>query len=689
MSFKQDGYIVTRHVCPRNCYDACGMLAYTKNGILQKVTGDPAHGYTKKKLCAKGYSYVQQVYHPERLKYPLWQPKRGSDKWERISWEKAMELIAEKTLELQSRYESYLPVGLNKYSGNFGVLHNGVEGMLNSIGPTTQAIGSPCWSAGLDAHYYDFGAYHVSSPEEFLEAKLIILWGVNPAWTAIHSMPYIYGAREKGAKIVAVDPLYTTTAKKADFYIQVRPGSDGALALALTKILIEKGALDNEFIRQHTYGWQQYQSYLASLDIEELASFIGQEKAVIEQMAGLLADLKPAMVWTGFGLQRRIYGGQNIRAINALMAVTGNIGLSGGGVQYAHQDTWGFSKNILKHTPDGKPPKPNREVGINHFASSVINFDNPPLKMLWISSRNLLSQDTEHSQILKLFDRLELIITVDQFMTPTAKQSDLVLPTTTHFEELDVVSSYWHHWVGLNEQAIMPYYESKSDLEIAQFFAKTINRLKSKSSGFPENKTPEEFLDQEFTQELYELLEISHWRELQEGPKRAKLPSIAWQERQFKTPTGKFEFFSNRARKQGLPAISKLKTGNSPCSKYPYWFTTPHPQHGLNSQFQNLDWALKINPEPVAYLHPETATEKGVKVNSMIKVFNQEGQIIVKAQISKEIPRGMVLCYQGWIPNTGFSVNRLTKGSLTDMGKVSTGDQGMAFYDTFVDFDKI
>ncbi|NLL18132.1 MAG: molybdopterin-dependent oxidoreductase [Clostridia bacterium] len=689
MAYQQDGYTVTRHVCPRNCYDACGMLAYTKNGVLRKVEGDPAHGYTRGKLCAKGYSYVQRVYHPERLKYPLYRSTRGSGSWEQISWEKAMEIIAGKMLELQERYGSLLPVGLNKYSGNFGVLHNAVEGMFNSIGPTTQSIGSPCWSAGLDAQYYDFGAYTTSDPEEMGKAQLVLLWGVNPAWTAIHSMPYVYQAKEQGAKIIVIDPVYTTTAKKADLYLQVNPGSDGALALALAKIILANNQLDREFIEEHTLGWPEFCDYLSSLDLKELISLCGQKTTVVEELAELLGTSKPVWFWLGFGLQRHTYGGQSMRAINALAAMTGNIGLPGAGVQYAHQDTWIYSGSIKNFQSNTGNPVPNRYVNINQFAGELAQVNDPPLIMLWVSCRNLLSQDANQAQLLQLLSNLELIVTVDQFFTPTAEQSDLVLPTTTHFEELDVVSSYWHHWVGLNEQAIKPYYESKSDLEIAQVLAKTLNSLEPGLSAFPCEASAESLLDGEFNQELYNLLGITHWRELEKGPRRANLPKTAWENKVFKTPSGKFEFFSRRALHRGLPAMAELKPGLKPGAKYPYLFLTPHPQHGLNSQFSNLEWALKVNPEPVAYLHPVTAKQKGIKPDSMIRVFNEKGELTVKAVLSIEVPPKVVLCYQGWFPNTDFNVNRLTGTTLTDMGEVATGAKGMAFYDTFVDIAKI
>ncbi|MBZ4687040.1 MAG: Trimethylamine-N-oxide reductase (cytochrome c) [Clostridiales bacterium] len=690
LSFKKEGYTVTRHVCPRNCYDACGMLAFTRNGILKKIDGDPKHGYTRGKLCAKGYSYVQRVYDPNRLKYPILQKKRGSGQWKRITWDEALDIIANKILELKSRYGSHLSMALNKYSGNFGILHYAVEGFFNSLGPTTLAVGSPCWSAGLDAHFYDFGAHKTSDPENIKNAQLIILWGINPAWTAVHSMPFINEAKKCGAKIIVIDPVFTTTAKKSDIYIQVNPGSDGALALAIAKILLEKGLYDKNFIDKYTYGWEKFKRYLEGYDVEEAASLCGQKPGLIKDLAEMLGSTKPAFIWTGFGLQRYVNGGQNLRAINALGAITGNIGLPGGGVHFAHQDTWDFNLNFLNVGQDkNEKGKSTRYVNINNFASQLKNIEDPPVKMLWISCRNPITQDADSSKLLDALKDLELIVTVEHYLTPTAQYSDIVLPATTHFEELDVVPSYWHHWIGINEQAIKPYFESKSDLEIAQLISKKLNELSPGSCNFPYKIKAENILDGLFNEKIYRMLDIKHWSELRESPQRADIPFTAWKDRKFKTDSGKYEFYSHNAKTNQLPALPVLKKGTNCDLKYPYRLLTPHSQHGLNSQFQNLRCILKVNPEPVILINPKTAHKKNITENATIKIFNNYGEVIAKAKISRDIPSDIILCYQGWFPNINFNLNKLTPGLSTDMGEIVTGSKGIAFYNVFVDIEKI
>lgn len=678
--FTQDGYQVTRHICPRNCYDTCSMLAYVRNGRLEKVTGDPLHGYTRGKLCSKGYNYVKRVYSPERLKFPMRQLGRGSGNWQRISWAQAMETISEKILELKDRFGTALPLCLNKYSGNFGVLHYAVEGMFNSLGPTTQARGSPCWSAGLDAQMHDMGASINSDPEDMLKAKLIILWGVNPAWTAVHSMPYIYQARENGARIVVIDPVMTQTARKADWYIQIRPGEDGALALALMKLLRGGNAVDWDFIRCCTTGWPEFDRQLAGECIDELANRCGQDRQVLEELAAWIGNSKPVFIWVGFGMQRHVNGGNNIRQVNALAALTGNIGLPGGGVHYAHPLTGLFQYRFLQDQPE------NRYLNINEFAFELARTGDPPVKFLWVSCRNLLTQDVCSTLLQEQLKRLEMIITVEQFLTPTAQYSDIVLPAATQFEEVDLVPSYWHYWIALNEQAIQSYYEAKSDLEIARLLTAALNERRQGSSNFPVGLSAEELLEREFSPEAYRKLGISHWSELAGGPRRTTAAVTAWSERSFATASGKYEFMSEQDGAEQSGFGQRLRPGLRPDAKYPYWFITSHAQQGLNSQFHNLESARPQSCwEATVLIHPETAARKGIADGKKVKIFNDLAGVVLRAKVSPDTPPDVLVCHQGWHPDGEYGLNALNGGTLSDMGELSTGARGIAFYDVFVD----
>lgn len=673
---------VTRHICPRNCYASCSILGYSNNGRLVKVTGDPKHGYTKGLLCSKGYNYINTIYHPDRLKYPMRQYPRGSGNWQRISWTEAINMISEKMIELYQRYGSHQSLALNKYSGNMGVLHHAMEGFFNGLGKTSRATGNPCWAPGMDALFYDYGGFQTSDMADILHAKTIILWGINPVWTSIHAMKYIYGAQKRGAKIITIDPIYTETAKKSDYYIQVKPKGDGALAIAIAKYLIEHEMVDQSFLNRYTVGWDELQKHLEQYSMEDALKQCGQSMEAVQFLAERMANDKPTFIWLGFGMQRNKHGGKNIRAINALAAITGNVGKKGSGVQFGQRATWKFTYNILNYKPKDKESG-IRSIDMNDFANDLKKQQDPPVKFLWITCRNLITQGSDTNQLKKALADLELIVTVEHFMTETAKYSDIVLPAMTQFEEWDVVASYWHHWISINEPAVEPYYESKSELEIARLLSQKLNEFEDGFSAFPTDLTDEQFLDQEFTKEFYEDLGIAHWRELLNGPRKVPLPSTAWEDLSFQTPSGKIELMSALAVNANLsPFGMELNEENEP-SAYPFTVLLNHEPFRINSQFQNLNTFKEFHPEPCMYLHPEVAKKKGIQHNSIIRVFNEIGEVMIRAKYSDELHPQALLIY----PNHPL-INQLIRFTPADMGQAVTGGKGNALNELKVNIEK-
>jgi len=416
------------------------MLSYVKDGRLVKVTGDPKHGFTEGHLCAKGYAYTQYVYNPLRLKYPIIQSPRGSGNWKRISWDKAYTMIAEKIIELSNRYGSNLASGYNKFSGNIGLLHTAVEGMFNSIGPHTKPIGNICLATGANAIKESLGQLVSPIPEQMTNSRAIIIWGANPAVTNIHQMKFIYAAVRKGAKLIVIDPVYSETATKADVYIQINPGTDALLALGITKILLESGhELPNE-MKGQTNGWESYkESIYKEIDLSYVSKATGISPEVIEQLAHIYTTVKPTATWIGFGMQRNKLGGTSVKAINSLVALSGNLYRRHGGLYYSHDDSADFPLSLMNLPEKGHPTiERSRTINITNFPIEALNFDNPPLKFLWIASRSTLSQDQHLSAWKELLRELEFIVTVDLYMTETAKYSDLVLPAASHFEEEDL-----------------------------------------------------------------------------------------------------------------------------------------------------------------------------------------------------------------------------------------------------------
>lgn len=672
-------YQITHHVCPRNCYGSCGIIAYSANDRLMKIEGDPDHEITSGKLCPKAYLYVKQVYDPSRLKYPMRQVKRGSGQWERISWQEAYSEITDKMIQNYDRYQSNLSLCLTKYSGNFGVVHNSVDQFFNGLGPITKVAGSPCWSAGLDGHLYDFGDYTTSDPSDMRHANVIILWGVNPVWTAPHMLKYIEEARELGGMVIVIDPILTKTAERADLYIQIPPGEDGAFATLIAKRLVESGQYDESFVDQYTYGFEAYKSYLNSMSEDELLDACDLPSDVADELMYLIAKKGPAFIWQGFGLQRHTNGGQNIRAINALAALTGNLGKKGAGTHFAHQATWSFTSH-LKHQEQ------NRSIPVARFAEFIDQLKDPPVDFLWVSSRNFMAQDADVLTIKERLEQLSMIVVVDTQLTETAKYADIVLPTTTFFEEEDVVASYWHHLVSFNEKAIDPYYESKSDFTIASELSRQLNAKRPGFSSFDGELSIEEYIDQEFNAKIYRLLNIDHWSELIKKPKEAMLDDVAWQSLQFKTPTGKYEFHSETALKDGHPALPEYKPSMKPSEALPYWLLTPHTLYSLNSQVFSETFT---NHEALTlYVSPDVLSTKQLTDGDFVKLYNNQAEIECQVRQNSSLPEDIVVIFHGSESKQRALINQLIPGYETDMGLKGSGAKGIAFNDVFVNFTK-
>lgn len=703
--FNPKTYKIYRNACPRNCYDTCSLKTWVKDDVITFVEGAPESTFTHGTPCVKGLSYPRRVYNPDRIKYPMVQDVRGSGNWRRISWDEAMQRIATKMLEIKKKDGSMLGLAMTKYSGKFGVLNYAVEGMMSSLGYTTRFAGTPCWPAGIDAQNYDMGDMWCNDPEDFVKAKYIIIWGANPAWCSMHTMKYIYQAREKGAKVVVIDPLLTQTAAKADLYLRVRPGSDGALALGMARHLVDKGLVDQDFVNNYSHGYPEFEAYLRnSVTVEWASEICGLSADVIRQLAEEFTAVNPATVWIGYGMQRHVNGGANVRAIDAFVAMTGNIGIEGGGARYGHLHTWGFNYNaMLQKPPVGSIGMPgaagttsefgsagevaqysDRSLNINQTAKGILEANEPPVRMLWVACKNPFAQDFDRSKMEKAFEKLEMVVCADQFFNETVQHADIVLPVTTAFEEWNVDASYWHYWLSINQPAIKPMYEAKCDLEIAVLLSRTINKLEPGSCTFPQEFNHKRWLDQEFNDGMAKMFGISSWDDLLDGPKKAILPSsAAWYDRKFKTPSGKFEFRSELCEKNGHTALPEYKPEAK--STLPFHLFTPHVQFGIHSQFINLDWMQVFYPEPFVYMHPISAEKRGIAENDLVKVFNTVGEVELRAKVTANVPEDFLVMYEAWFPKRKYNVQNVVADTPADMGLMKTGAPGAAIHSQFAD----
>ena len=697
-----EAYQVFNNVCPRNCFDACSIKTHVKDGVIKFIEGSDVSSYTKGGLCVKGYTYTRRVYEPSRIKYPMIQDGRGTGNWRRISWDEAIDTIAKKFLEIKAKDGHLLGLGLNKYSGNFGITKYGVEGFMSSLGYTTRFISNPCSAAGEDAQVIDFGAIHSNDPEDFEHSRYIIVWGANPAWCAMHSMKLLYKAKQNGARVLVIDPIFSQTAAKADEFWRIKPGQDGALALGMARHILDQGLVDENFVKNHAVGFDAFATYLReNITVEWAAEQSGIDVNRLKQVAEAFAKAKPATIWVGTAIQRHNNGGTNVRAVDALVAMTGNVGKVGGGARFTHSATWGFNYAAMTQTPPegaigvevkdeaGNISYTNRKFNINRGAQEILDSANPPLRVLWSACRNPMSQDADLHKMRRAFEKLEMVISVEEFFTETVKYSDIVLPVTSFFEEPNVTASYWHYWIGLNEQAIAPLHECKSDNQIHALIAKRMNELSPGSCTFPQNLSDQQFMEQEFNEGIYGMLGIKDWRELKAGPIKASIAANpSWHDMKFKTPSGKYEFSSERAAQHGYNPLPVYMPPRQPTAAYQ--LLSPHTQFGIHSQFANIDWMQEFNPEPYAYIHPDLAQREGIEDLSPIKLKNHLGEIELKAKIARIVPDHVVLVYEAWFPGRPeVNVETVIDDTLSDMGYINQGALGTAIHDQFVNIEKI
>ncbi|MCB8816991.1 molybdopterin-dependent oxidoreductase [Desulfosporosinus shakirovi] len=688
-------------ICPRNCYDTCSIISTTHKGVLISVEGNPHHEYTSGKLCPKALDDVKKVYSPQRIRYPMRQRGRYSGFWERISWDEALTLIAEKILSLKETYGSSLPLALNKYSGNFGVLHNAMEGLFTGIGATTRTVGSPCWSAGVEAQTYDFGTFFCSDPLDMAKANLIWLWGVNPAWTAVHQMPIIFDAIDGGAKVVCFDTHFSATAARAHRYVQVRPGTDGLLALGFAKVLLEENLIDSN-LSSYTLGHEEFFHYLENeISLDNCSEITGVSISTIRELALEYGKTHPACIWAGFGLQRYTNGGQTLRAIDALGALAGHLGEQGGGVQYAQFQTWRFSGaiqnpahpfNISSNTDHPSidsltqnQKQTDRLLNINRFSEEALSCTDPPVKILWISGRNPLSQDGNLQQWKKLINQLDLIVVNDLFHSKSSEAADLFLPITTHYEHWDLNAGYWHYWVGVNEPAILPIGESRSDIQIAWDVSSKLNELEPGSCIFPTSGDEKETLLRELGPQMLDILGLKKPEEILKAPVRANFPSTAWENRIFATPSGRYEFFSSQASNARLSPLPIFVPPLNPSIDAPLRLLTPHHYSTINSQVYASG---ADNSDYVLHLAPELAQRHNLAVGDRAQIWNKSGLLEVVIQPLLGISADTVIIFQEQV-EANSPLNCLIGTPLTDMGQLILGAPGFALNETFVNLRKL
>jgi len=677
--------------CPRNCYSTCTMRVYIKNGRLRRIEPHPENLATPEGVCLKGLSYIERVYSPDRILFPLLKEKSNNE-FSRISWDQAFDLLVEK---LQTLKESYGPQCVLYYSGS------GTKGLLNNVGLNfwqlfggcTTTYGDLCWPAGLEATRLTLGENKHNAPWDIANAKLIILWGKNPAETNIHQMLYIEKALENGGKLIVIDPRRTQSVERAELLIQPRPGTDGALALALAHLLIKNNKINSSFIDNYVQGFEKFSYLVKEMDPKKASSITDIPEDSIYRLADLIASTKPCTINAGFGMQRYSNSGQTMRSLIALLAITGNIGKPGAGWIYANLQTQLFEpvKDPVAFYPPKRPDGIIRvSISTTRLGEEILSTTNPQIKMIWVERGNPVTQNPDTNTILKAFRSTEFKVVIDQFMTDTAREADLVLPAKTMFEQSDVIGAYWHPYIQLKQKVIEPPGEVKPESEIYYHLAKKLgieNHAISDNLPGPDDQAIDRFLENR----LKPFPDISLER-LKKGP--VLVPGhqeIAFSDFKFLTPSGKIEIESTDAftkwKVETLPSFSEniesVKGLRSKKLKFSLYFMTPNTKNRIHSQFNNLKYIKQFSEEPCLHMHPQDAQIREISEGNQVRLFNDRGFLVTKVALDFSIKIGCVSLTNGWWINQGGTVNFLSLGRETDMG------YGAAFHENLVEVERI
>jgi anaerobic selenocysteine-containing dehydrogenase len=673
-----DGRFATvRGACPHDCPDTCALITTVENGVAIRVQGNPAHRHTDGALCTKVSRYTERTYHPERILKPLKRAgPKGSGQFEAITWEEALDTFAARLKPLAARNpESILPYS---YAGTMGLVQS--EGMaarfFNRLG-ASHLERTICASAGGEALLATLGGKVGMKMEHFAVSKLIVIWGSNSIASNLHFWRLANQAKRNGARLICIDPRRSETADKCHAHIALRPGTHAALALALMHQLITHDWLDHDYIDRHTLGWDALRERALLWSPERAAEVCGVPAQQIIDLARAYGTTQPAAIRLNYGMQRVRGGGNAVRAVACLPALVGAWRHRAGGLLLSSSGHFPVDRAAL-HRPDllaGRRPRLLNMISIGDDLQRESSADfGPKIEALIVYNSNPVAVAPDSSQVVKGFAREDLFtVVLEHFQTDTADHADIILPATTQLEHWDVHAAYGHTDVLLNQPAIAPLGEARSN---AAIFRALAERMGFDDPCFQDS-------DQTLARTAYGDA-VSFDTLLQQGYATLPLPEAPFAEGHFPTPSGRCEFASSRLAARGqdpLPDhLPNFETSGS-SAEFPLAMISPPARNFLNSSFVNVKSLRDIEGEPLLEIHADDAASRGISGGEVVRVFNQRGEHRCKVHISQRARPGVVNGLGIWWRKLGLdgtNVNQLTSQRVTDMGN------GPVFYDCLV-----
>ena len=704
---------VVHAACPHDCPDACGVLITVQEGRAIKIQGDSAHPVTRGFLCAKVAKYLDRVYSPDRVLYPMRRiaPKGpaadASDSpaptpsWQRISWDEALDGICSRFRRIAAEFgsEAILPYS---YGGTLGALNGGSmdRRFFHRLGASQldRTICSAAGEAGLKSVY---GAKLGTEPEQFRHSRYIIAWAANIHGNNVHLWPFIEEARRKGAKLVVIDPYRTRTAACADWYLPINPGTDAALALGLMHVIIGERLHDVDYISKYTVGFEQLRDKVKDYPPERVAQWTGIPAEDIFKLAREYARTRPAAIRLNYGVQRSEGGGMATRAIAMLPCITGSWKEVGGGFQMSVSGAFALNDDALKRPDlmDTALGRAARTINMVELGTVLNHRDDPPVKALFVYNSNPAAVCPNHNEVIRGLRRTDLFTVVhEQFFTDTTDYADIVLPATTFFEHKDLQKAYGHYYLQVSQQAIAPLGECRSNVELFRALAE---RMEFKEDCFRESV--DEMIDgalesgdpwmkgisrERLEKESQVRLNFHGAEDAGKGA-RATRVFLPFAEGNFRTASGKAELYSEALKTQGLDPVAEFippvesRHGNRDAG-FPLELLARKSDNFLNTTFSNVASVQQMEEPGLLEMHVADAKARGIADGDQVRVFNQRGEMLLKARVDGVVQPGVVSARLNWAKLTyGFqSINSLTSEKLTDMGNSAT------FYSVLVEVER-
>ncbi len=670
--------------CPLDCPDTCSWLVTVEDGRAVRMRGNRDHPFTRGALCAKVNHYLEHTQAADRLLYPLRRAgRKGEGRFERISWDEALDEIAERLSAIRGEYggEAIWPF---QGTGTLGYVQ-GLEGragqrLWNVLGASWHDM-TACSIAGSVGARYTNGTNTGMDPETFAQSKLILLWGTNTLTSGHHLWKFINAAKKDGAHVVAIDPLRTRTADQAHEHLAPLPGTDAALALGLLHVVLDENAQDDDYLASHTLGWERFRERILEFPPDRVAEITGLPLDRIVELGRRVAHTRPTAIRATMGIQRHAGGGMALRTLNAIPGVTGDWRYPGGGVSYSTSGYFGADREALWR--NDLLERPVRSLAMTNLAENLLRLDDPPVRALVVYGANPMSSNPDSHRVRQGLEREDLFtVVLEQFPTDTVDYADIVLPATMQTEHLDLHEGYGHMYLLLNLPAVEPPGECLPTTETFRRLARRMGLTE------PSLYDSDEQLIRTMLGSGHPSLEgITYERLVEEGWVRLNYaePFVPFTDG-FPTPSGKLEFVSSRAEADGHDPVTGYTPPREAASRTGLALLAPASHWFLNSTFANHPLLRERAGGPLVEIHPDDAAERGLVTGDEARVFNARGEFIAAIEVSDRVRPGVIASTKGhWLKHVrgGANANATVEERDADMGR------GAVFHDNRVEIEAV